>query len=66
MNKDCAIALESGGFAEDPPNELIREGARKLLVQVVEAKVQELLAKYEGQYSNRGAQVGGLKRLSVA
>ena len=48
MDKNNVIELESGGFFPNPLSELIREGARKLLAQVIEAVVQDLLDKYEG------------------
>ncbi len=54
MDKNNLIELEGGGFVADPLSELIREGVRKLLARAVEAEVQELLSKYEGQDSDRG------------
>ena len=39
---------------KDPLTDLIRNGARQLIALAVEAEVNELMAKYDGQHTETG------------
>ena len=54
MDKDNVISFENREFFEDPLTDLIRNGARQLIAQAVEAEVNELMAKYDGQHTESG------------
>ena len=47
MSKDNTVALSMPEGMEDPLTELLRNGARRLIQQAIEAELAEMLAKYE-------------------
>ena len=48
MSQNKIIELKKPGeFSEDPLTELLRNGARQLISDAVEAELQELLNQYE-------------------
>jgi putative transposase len=49
MSKSNVIELSGREETGDPLTELLRQGARTLIQQVVEAELVELLAKFEGR-----------------
>ena len=54
MNKDNVISFENRELFEDPLTDLIRTGARQLIALGVEAELDELMAKYDGQHTENG------------
>ena len=54
MSKDNTVALSMPEGMEDPLTELLRNGARRLIQQAIEAELAEMLAKYEGQTDEQG------------
>ena len=54
MNKDNVISFENRELFEDPLTDLIRTGARQLITLGVEAELDELMAKYDGQHTETG------------
>ena len=54
MDKDNVISFDNRELFEDPLTDLIRTGARQLIAQAVEAEVNELMAKYDGQPTESG------------
>ena len=56
MDKDNVISFDNRELFEDPLTELIRDGARQLIALAVEAEVNELIAKYDGQHTETGRQ----------
>ncbi len=48
MSKNNLISLEAHDNFRDPPAELAREGARRMLALALEAEVGELLARCDG------------------
>ena len=54
MNKDNVISFENRELFEDPLTDLIRAGARQLIALGVEAELDELMAKYDGQHTENG------------
>lgn len=54
MSKDTVVSFQGPETIEDPLTELLRNGARQLIQQVVEAELQELLA----QHSERRDELG--------
>ncbi|BBD78357.1 transposase (plasmid) [Hydrogenophilus thermoluteolus] len=54
MGKDNTVALSMPEGMEDPLTELLRNGARRLIQQAIEAELAEMLAKYEGQADEQG------------
>ena len=54
MNKDNVISFENRELFEDPLTDLIRTGARQLIALGVEAELDELMAKYDGQHTESG------------
>ena len=54
MNKDNVISFENRELFEDPLTDLIRSGARQLIALGVEAELDELMAKYDGQHTETG------------
>ena len=50
INKDNVISFENRELFEDPLTGLIRTGARQLIALGVEAELDELMAKYDGQH----------------
>ena len=56
MDKDNVISFDNRALFEDPLTELIGDGARQLIAAAVEAEVNELIAKYDGQHTETGRQ----------
>ena len=54
MSKDNIVSLLMPGGIEDSLTELLRNGARRLIQQAIEAELAEMLAKYEGQTDEQG------------
>ena len=54
MRDDSVVRFLRPDAVEDPLSELLREGARRLIEQAVEAEVTELLAQYAGQSDTEG------------
>ena len=54
MNKSTVIALSGPAGSEDPLNELLRAGAKRLIHQAVEAELQELLDRYADKRTDSG------------
>ena len=57
MNNDNVFELKNPGVANavrDALTEVLREGARALLVQAVEAEVAEFLGQYRGEQDSEG------------
>ena len=54
MDKNNVISLENREHFEDPLTDLIRNGARQLIALAVEAEVNELMVKYDGQHTKTG------------
>ena len=54
MDKDNVISFENRELFEDPLTDLIRTGARQLIALGVEAELDELMAKYDGQHTETG------------
>ena len=54
MDKDNVISFENRELFEDPLTNLIRNGARQLIALGVEAELDELMAKYDGQHTESG------------
>ena len=55
MNKNKVIALKKpGDLSEDPLTELLRNGARQLIANAVEAELQELLSQYASLKNEQG------------
>ena len=47
MNADNIVSFPMPNGIEDPMTELLRDGARRLIQQAIEAELAEMLAKYE-------------------
>ena len=56
MDKDKVISFDNRELFEDMLTDLIRDGARQLIALAVEAEVNELIAKYDGQHTETGRQ----------
>ena len=56
MDKDNVISFDNRELFEDPLTDLIRNGAKQLIALAVEAEVNELLAKFDGQHTETGLQ----------
>ena len=56
MDKDNVISFDNRELFEYPLTDLIRDGARQLIALAVEAEVNELIAKYDGQHTETGRQ----------
>jgi len=55
MSKSKIITLKKPGeFSEDPLTELLRNGARKLIAEAVEAELQDLLQHYANVKNDQG------------
>lgn len=55
MSEDTITQLpDPSGFARDPITDLIRDGARKLLQQAIEAELEMLLAAHAGEQTEDG------------
>jgi putative transposase len=55
MSKNKIIDLKKPGeFCEDPLTELLRNGARRLIADAVQAELQELLNQYSGLRNEQG------------
>jgi transposase-like protein len=54
MKKDTVVDLAGRETAIDPLTEILRLGARKLIQQVVEAELQELLGRYADRRTTDG------------
>lgn len=58
MNNSKILELKKPGeISSDPLTELLRNGARKLIVEAVEAELQELLAQYSEFRNEQGHQL---------
>ena len=62
VNKNNIVELEDREQIVDPVTKLLRQGARQLIEQAVEAELEELLAAH----SKRRAQDAGQERREVA
>lgn len=56
MIYDTVVSLNT---PQDPLTELIRQGARDLIAQAVDAELQPLLAQYQNYQSSRFPAVSG-------
>ncbi len=56
MSNDTVVKLIQPGSFDDPLTEVLRNGARTLLAQAVEAEVAEFLAKHAGLKTGEGCQ----------
>ena len=54
MDQDKVISFDNLELFEDPLTDLIRNGFRQLIALAVEAEVNELMAKYDGQHTETG------------
>lgn len=55
MTKDTVVAFRAPeGFSPDPLTDLLRQGARELIAQAVEAELSTFLAAYSGQTDAAG------------
>lgn len=54
MDKDNVIHLSDRVSGDDPLTELLRQGARQLIEQAIEAELQALLSQYRGQQTEDG------------
>jgi len=54
MKQDNVVAFETPQENEDPLTELLRNGAKRLIEQAVEAELGELLSSYEGRTDDQG------------
>ena len=54
MLEDNVMTLENPAFGDDPLTDVLRQGARKLLAQAVEAEVESFLAQYQDLRDERG------------
>ena len=55
MTKDTVVAFRAPeGFSPDPLTDLLRQGARQLIAQAVEAELNAFLAAYSGQTDTAG------------
>jgi len=57
MRDDSVVRFRTPGSLEDPLTELLRNGARRLLQQAIEAEVAQLLAEYAGEQDEQGRAV---------
>lgn len=58
MNNSKILELKKPAeISADPLTELLRNGARKLITEAVEAELQELLAQYEKFRNEQGPSV---------
>ena len=48
MSEDSVVRLQQPGTIEDPLTDILRDGARRLLQQAIEAEVEALLAEHAG------------------
>ena len=51
MDKDKVILFDNREFFENPLTDLIRNGTKQPIALAVEAEVNELLAKFDGQHT---------------
>ena len=57
MNKDNVIDLKKPErFIDDPITDILRNGARKLLVQALEVEIENYLSQYSNLYDDHGRQ----------
>ena len=57
MNQDNVIDLKKPeSFIDDPITDILRNGARKLLVQALEVEIENFLSQYSNLYDNDGRQ----------
>ncbi|BAU41387.1 Transposase, Mutator family [Leptolyngbya sp. O-77] len=59
MSKDNVIAFqpsETAAFFSDALSELVRQGARQIIAQAVEAELKEFLAQYQSLKDDQGRQ----------
>jgi hypothetical protein len=55
MTKDTVVAFRAPeGFSADPLTDLLRQGARQLIAQAVEAELNTFLASHSGQTDASG------------
>ena len=55
MPKDAVVAFRTpDGFSPDPTTDVLRQGARDLIAQAVEAELNAFLAAYSGQTDTDG------------
>jgi len=54
MKQDSVVQFHNPEEVSDPLTELLRDGARRLIQQAVEAELAELLGQYAGQTDSQG------------
>ena len=54
MVEDNVMTLKNPAFGDDPLTDVLRQGARKLLAQAVEAEVESFLAQHQDLRDERG------------
>jgi putative transposase len=54
MNEDSVVHLRHPGDFEDPLTDVLRQGARRMLVQAVEAEVASFLEAHLGRLTEDG------------
>ncbi len=57
MTKDTVVTFKKPAEFEDELTELLRRGARHLLMQAVEVELEQFLAKYDHLRDSRGRRV---------
>ncbi len=54
MLEDNVLTLKNPAFGDDPLTDVLRQGARKLLAQAIEAEVESFLARHQELHDERG------------
>lgn len=54
MSEDIVVRLPQPGTIEDPLTEILRDGARRLLQQAIQAEVETLLVEHAGLVTEVG------------
>ena len=54
MHEDTVVRFPVPGVIEDPLTELLRDGARRLITQAVEAEFEEFLERHGQRRDGRG------------
>ena len=56
MKKDTVVSIDEPNEVEDPLTEVLRQGAKKLIAEAVQAELEELLEEYKDQRDGEGRQ----------
>ena len=56
MKKDTVVLIDEPNEVEDPLTEVLRQGAKKLIAEAVQAELEELLEEYQDQRDAEGRQ----------